>query len=207
MTMQVRLYEQVDGEYVLVEQDLFDRNNYLTGISVEADASGSVDFDIKNPLDTKVSADASVAIAYDEAGPWAKLLGLGDPPPNPIQVSDVADIRPDFGNIYVEMEVEIHDIKGDSDIQLTVKTPRVRLVDFFDGGALDYEVVGFVATNAVLRQKLTLNSWNVSFVEHATLDGAVDVSVESRARVGVSYEASMAYDHSAFAEVALSCAE
>jgi hypothetical protein len=197
----------VGDEYVLVEEDLFDRENYLTGISVEADASGSVDFDIDNPLDTNVSADASLAISYDEAGPWAKLLGLGDPPPNPIEVDDVADIDPDFGSIYVEAEVEIHDIKGDSDIQFTVKTPLVRLVDFFDGDGLDYEVIGFEASNAVLRQTLTMNSWNVSFVGHATLDGAVDVRIQSPARKAVSYDASIAYDHSAFAAIDVACAE
>lgn len=207
MAMTVRLYERVGDEDVLVEDDLFDRDNYLTGINVDANASGSVSFDINDPLGSKVSGDASVAIAYDEAGPWAKLLGLGDPPPNPIEVSDVADIHPDFGNIYVETEVEIHDVKGDSDIQLTVDTPRVRLVDFFDGGALDYQVVDFAATNAVLQQRLTMKRWNVSFVEHATLDGALDVSVQSSANTRVNYDASIAYDHSAYAAIDLACPE
>lgn len=207
MNMKVRLYERVGDEYVLVEEDLFDRNNYLTGIRVEAEAGGSVDFDIDIPLDTSVSADASLVIAYDEAGAWAKLLGLGDPPPNPIEVTDVADIDPDFGSIYMETEVEIHDVKGDSNIALTVTTPRVRVLDLFDGGTLDYEVVGFEASNAVLRQELTTSGWQVSFVEHATLAGAIDVTVESRARKTVSYDARLAYDNSSFAVIDFACAE
>lgn len=206
MDMRVRLYERSGEDYVLVEEDLFERDNYLTHVRVEAGASADVEFDIRNPLDTTVSGDASLALHYEQAGPWAKLLGLGDPPPNPIEVTDVTDIDPDFGSIYLETEVDIHDVKGDSDIQLTVKTPLVRLVDLFDGGALAYEVTGLTASNADLRQTLTLESWDVRFVEHATLTGSTQVRVESPARRAASYGATLAYDHSAFAAIDFRCA-
>jgi hypothetical protein len=207
MTMQVRLYEKVGEEYVLAEEDLFDADNYLTGVEVDADASASVDFDIKDPLGTSVDADASVVITYDGAGPWVKLLGLGDPPPNPIELGDVAEIDPDFSNIYVETEIDVHDVRGDTDVHLVMKTDRVALVDLFDDGNLDYQIVTLEASNSELRQTLTMNSWEVAFADHAQLDGAVTFSVEAEAQGSLSYDASLTYENAAYGAVGLSCPE
>jgi hypothetical protein len=207
MTMRVRLYERIGDEYILAGANLFDKNSYLTGVSVEAEGSASVDFDIDDPLDTNVDADASVVISYDEAGPWAKLLGLGDPPPNPIELGDITELDPDFSNIYIETEVEIHDVKGGSDIRVTFATERVGLVDLFDNGNLDYEVVSLVASNAELRQEMTLNAWDIAFVRHGELSGSTSLSVSSSARVGLDYEAVLTYENTAFGEVSFACPE
>jgi hypothetical protein len=207
MRMQIRLYERVGEEYVLAEENLFDARNYLVGVEVDADASASVDFDIDDPLDTSVDADASVVISYEEAGPWAKLLGLGDPPPNPIEVSDVAAIDPDFSNIYVETEIEVHDVKGGSDVRLGVKTERVALVDLFGAGILDYQIVSLEASNGELRQTLEMHDWQVTYAEHGVLNGTVSFSVESSARVSVDYDATLTYEDAAYGAVSLGCPE
>lgn len=207
MTMSVRLYERVGSEYVLAQANLFDVDSYLTGVSVEAEGSASVDFDITDPLDTSVDADASVVISYEEAGPWAKLLGLGDPPPNPIEVSDLAELDPDFSNIYIETEIELHDVKGGSDIEMVFTTERVGLLDLFDHGSLDYELVSMKASNAELRQTMTLNDWGVAFVQHGQLSGSASFNVSSRARLGLDYDAVLTYENSAYATVSFACAE
>lgn len=205
MEMRVRLYEAEGEEFILVEDNLFDAKNYLTGVSVDADASADVDFDIGDPLDTSVSADASVHIEYEEAGPWAKLLGLGDPPPNPIQLGDVAEINPDFSDIYIQSEIDVRDVRGDSVVHFVVNTQMMGLVEMFTTGGLTYEIDSLEASNENLGQTLVMDAWEVDFGEHNHLNGDVSFTVEAEAEASVGYEATLAYRDAAYGDVELSC--
>jgi hypothetical protein len=207
MRMEVRLYEKVGEEYVFVEANLFSAASYLTGVEVQADASADVDIDLGNPLGSSVDADASVTISYEEAGPWAKLLGLGNPPPNPVEVTALANIKPNFNNIYMQVSVEVEDVKGDSTIHWLVNTPQLGVTSVFSSGALDYEVVEIEASNPTLEQSLRLESWGLAFGQGHNLNGEVKLAVEASASAGVSYDAVLSYEDAAYATISLACAE
>ncbi len=202
VSMDVRLYELVDGEFVLVEADLFDPKSYLVGVEVNADADADIDFDITNPLDTKVSADATLEATYESAGPWAKILGLGDPPANPIHISDLAALDPDFGDIYIESDVRVSDVHGETEITFEVQTGKQALTEVFSSGGVSFDVVSLSGENVSLGQTLQADEFAIEFVGGNQLDGHVSFSVQADA---MAYVGVLQYDGAAFADVALDC--
>jgi hypothetical protein len=202
VSMDIRIFERVDGEFLPIEADLFDARSYLVGVDVEADASAGIDFDIKNPLDTKVNASATLEASYESAGPWAKLLGLGDPPPNPLHLSDLSDLDPDFGGIYLESDVSVTDVQGDTEIEFKLQTGKQSLNDLFGSGSLGFELVSLRASNGGLSQTLSVSDFAIQFSGGNRLNGKVSFEVEGDA---MAYAGSLDYEESAFADVTLGC--
>ncbi len=202
VSMDIRLYERVDGEFHLVEADLFDADSYLVGVDVDADASAGIDFDITDPLGTKVNASAKLEATYESAGPWAKLLGLGNPPPNPLHLTDLADIDPDFGGIYIESDVSVTDTQGNTDIEFRLRTGKQSLNEVFGSGSIGFELIELHASNGSLDQTLTVSDFAVGFAGGNRLDGNVTFEVEGDA---MAYAGALTYEEAAFADVTLSC--
>lgn len=95
---------EVGAEDELVTFDLFDLDNYLSGLSVALD-----------PIHQEL------LVSYTQAGPLIELLGQGSDPPNPLSLS-IADIEEPYllGRLKLVIEAPTNDVRPGATVTYTL---------------------------------------------------------------------------------------
>lgn len=200
--MDVWLFEEIGGDLRLIQDDLFSRDSYLVGANTKVEGGG-VSFDPKNPLGSSVDTDTKFTVSFTGPGPWVRLSGLGDPPPNPIVLSlnNLASVKPKLGTIRVQSDVVVDEQRGDVSIRYHVKTPILKLSDLVSFERVKFDVLELDAKDGD-GETLEMTAWDLEYSGAHTLDGSLAFSVTGGA---FDYGGAFSFDRSASPTYDLRC--
>lgn len=173
--------------------DVFDINNYFTGVSIVASAS----------IDLTGETRTSLSIAFEGTGPGAELLGLGGEVASPIEV-DAEAIAQAIGQVTMRNDIVVDDERDDTHILYTLRGMPTPIGELGNDGAQGMELVGVTGENAVTGQRIEITSWGMEYRAGVarTLDGTVDFAVTGGP---LEYTAHFAYPHRSSPDVTLGC--
>jgi hypothetical protein len=158
-----------------------------------------------NPRLLGQNDQAELFLAYDAPGPWAKLLGFGNPPPNPIELgASTSSLTPDFSSLQIVTTVTMADVQGGASIIYTATSSKVSTEELFATGDLRFHIVTFNGKNQAVGQELTLSpgGWDIEMGRGNALSGFVDFSTSGGP---FDFGGTLTYESSAYAQIALRC--
>jgi hypothetical protein len=192
--METRFYLSEDFEFGnagdLVTQNLFLVESYL----------------VNARLDITDALSGSAELHFDGPGPLVELLGFGPNPQSPLQVSinDLTTINQKLKALTFESDVRVTDPRDSGTITYHLTTDRMPASSLIDGMGMGYNLEMADGSRAELAQTLTVDSWDVDFVNEGggALTGTIDFHVDGD---HFDFKGVMVYDNSTYADPQLSC--
>lgn len=175
-------------------ENLFLASTYLRGASVQ------IDFDPSDPFSTEAT------LHFDEAGPYAELLGFGPEPQSPIPVGldTWSQVEAQLGTLVFESEIAVDDPQNRTTVRYQVHTPRMPASTLLSGGAMGFELDRADAAREDLSQDLIVDDWGVEFVNGniGALQGTIEFHVDGGP---FGYGGALNYDNATYADIDLEC--
>jgi hypothetical protein len=201
LDMDVRFYLTKDYAFGaagdLVKENLFDMNNYL--------------LNAKTTVETEVTTSGiilTITVEHDGPGPLVELLGMGENPPSPIQVSqsDLENAASELGQLEVEANIALTDHPSVASITYVTDSPRMLANSIFNGAPMQLDMIESSGVREDLHQTLTIDTWTVDYVDGAVgaLDGEIAFRVQGD---NFDFDASLVYPESNAPDITISCAE
>lgn len=144
-----------------IEHNLFDVDSYLVNASVE-DSEGGLEF------------------FFDEPGPLAPLLGMGDNPTSPLlmSASDVANFAVILGTLKLDSNIYVDHEQTLSLVQYDIDNSPALLFGLFSNMSMSMDNATATATRSDLSQSLEPTIWDIKYVDATKgLDGVIEADV------------------------------
>ena len=144
-----------------IEHNLFNFNNYLENASVSDSGDG-------------------IEIEFDEPGPLAPLLGMGNNPSSPLYMSpmDLATFAANLGTLKLDSSIYVDHEHTLSVVQYEIDNSPGLLINLFSNFSMDMDKATATASRADLNQSLDPTLWNISYVDASNaLEGVIEADV------------------------------
>jgi hypothetical protein len=144
-----------------IEHNLFNVNSYLVNANVTDSGDG-------------------LQINFDEPGPLAPLLGMGDNPSSPLVMSaaDVANFAVILGTLKLDSNIYVDHEQTLSIVQYDIDNSPSLLFSLFSNMSMDMSNATASASRIDLNQELEPTLWDIQYVDASKgLDGVIEADV------------------------------
>ena len=185
--------------------DVMDPHSYLAGLSIQANASGTIGAVASGtPWEALGKAAASARIAFQAEGPGFALLGMTADAARSGKF-DMAKIKRAIGDgISVINRIDVNNTHGATTVHYKLESKPQKINEWIDGKKVPMTLASIEATNATSGQTIKITEWTMDYRGDGgrVLDGTIGFDV-----VGgpFQYAAKFTYPHRAEPDVALAC--
>ncbi len=179
----------------VITPNLFEADNYLTGVSV-------------------TESELGYLVSFSDVGPLVELLGYGTEPTSPITILKTDLLNPTsfsigVKEIYQRMSVNVLNEQNESTIAYDVQIEEGTALSQVLAGNFKYEVIDATVSRPDLQsQTLDTTSWELEFSGASVNAGSLTGSVSFSSTGGLFlFDGSLTFENSNFGTPSISCQE
>jgi len=185
--------------------DVLDPRSYLAGLSIQANAGGTLSAAAGGRWgDALGKAAASARVSFQAEGPGFALLGMTADAARAGKF-DLARIKRAIGDgISVVNRIDVNNTHGSTTVHYKLESKPQRLNEWIDGKKVPMTLTSIEATNATTGQSIKITEWTMDYRGDGgrVLDGTIGFDVLGGA---FPYAVKFTYPHRAEPDVALGC--